>query len=176
MKKNSKQSKLTAERLRELLDYEPATGLFKWRTKRAQMNQGDVAGYINKHLGYVIIVVDTELYYAHRLAFLHVTGKWPKINVDHINNNRTDNRWENLREANVFESAWNMRTFKNSSGVKGVYRSFGKWQAKLKAKHKSVTARFETLDEAEKWIKQKREELHGAFCNHEAFPSQEAVA
>jgi hypothetical protein len=75
---------LTQLRLRELLDYDPATGIFRSRRSQSKLKIGDVAGVINTH-GYNIIGVDGERLRGARLAWLYMTGEWPKEHVDHIN-------------------------------------------------------------------------------------------
>ena len=68
---------LTAARLRELLSYDPETGLFRWKINQRPERAKDPAGTINKRLGYVVIQVGGKLRYAHRLAWLYCTGAWP---------------------------------------------------------------------------------------------------
>jgi hypothetical protein len=94
---------LTAERLRELVDYDPETGKFTWTRNRAyKALGGTAAGYLNTN-GYARITIDSVSHAAHRLAWLHVYGEWPKASIDHINRNRQDNRIANLREATQSE-------------------------------------------------------------------------
>ena len=81
---------LTAEQVREFLDYDPKTGVFKWKIKRLRSDVGDVAGGICKPLGYVQVVIGKGHYYGHRLAWLHVHGRWPDGDIDHINGQRAD--------------------------------------------------------------------------------------
>src|SRR4051812_34139236 len=96
---------LTQQRLRELLDYCPETGVFTRRTKKGHERSGDVAGYRDTH-GYIKLSVDYKRYYAHRLAWLWITGVWPP-QIDHINRDRADNRLENLRVATPAQNAAN---------------------------------------------------------------------
>lgn len=88
---------LTPERLRELLDYDPESGKFRWTTA-ATRNRGLPAGTIDCD-GYVIVRIDEKSYKAHRLAWLYVHGRWPTAQIDHRNRTRSDNRIANLREA-----------------------------------------------------------------------------
>lgn len=88
---------LTQERLKELLTYEPATGVFRWRERRGNQGggcvaPGDEAGSVYKN-GYRMIGVGGRRYGAHRLAFLYMTGAFPPAEVDHINGVPADNRW-----------------------------------------------------------------------------------
>lgn len=89
---------LTQARLRELLHYDPETGLFTWRqNRRGHIRIGDVAGFARSD-GYVRIVVDQRRAWAHRLVWLYVHGEWPTQQIDHINGNPSDNRLANLRD------------------------------------------------------------------------------
>jgi hypothetical protein len=87
---------ITAERLREVLSYDPDTGWFRWRASFKRVRAGQIAGNYSK--GHWTIMIDQRNYFAHRLAFLYMTGKIPK-EVDHIDGDGTRNVWSNLREA-----------------------------------------------------------------------------
>ena len=120
---------LTQKRLKELLLYNPDTGLFI-RKKRVSSNalRGAVAGGIVH--GYVRIKIDRKVYSAHRLAFLYMVGYFPETTVDHINRVTNDNRWKNLREVTRLCQTRNCGMSKNnSSGVKVIYwgSRAGKW-------------------------------------------------
>jgi hypothetical protein len=127
---------LTAARLRELLTYDPSTGVFRWLPRAAEdgsslheINRWNtryahtVAGTL-KPDGYMRIKVDGFPYSSHRLAFLYVTGAWPQFEVDHINGDRADNRWENLRDVTANTNQQNVRGARCTSrtGVLGVSR------------------------------------------------------
>ena len=102
---------ITAERLRELLSYDPETGLFthkKWRPGLSRSDVGKVAGAIVVD-GYCSVCVDNKRYLAHRLAWLHVHGVWPRFEIDHINGARDDNRITNLRDVSRKLNAQNLR-------------------------------------------------------------------
>lgn len=122
--------KLTQDRLKELLDYSSADGLFVWRTN-SNSKKGKVAGTVNGQ-GYVAIPIDGQRYVAHRLAFLWMEGVFPPDQVDHINRVRSDNRWENLRPATHGENSRNTAA-RCASGHKGVYqvKSSQKWRARI---------------------------------------------
>lgn len=113
-------SPLTAERLRELLDYDPEAGRMFWRVSQgSRAVAGTEAGTFHKHSGYVHITIDGRKYRRARLAFLHVTGAWPKRFSDHKNGVRDDDRWDNLRDASRSENLRNVRP-RGRHGVKGV--------------------------------------------------------
>jgi hypothetical protein len=121
---------LTQARLKEVLDYDPASGVFLWRVKIRSIRPGRVAGAIAKGFGYRVITVDQTRHYAHRLAWLYVHGEWPNGDLDHENLDRADNRIANLREASVAQNRANARPSRNNkSGLKGAYfvKARGKW-------------------------------------------------
>ena len=142
---------LTRERLRELLDYDPLTGLFVWKSDMKNGTKvGNVAGTVRN--GYIDIGVDGKQRGAHRLAFLWMTGRWPKDKVDHENGVSTDNRWKNLREANSQQNSCNAKLAKNNnSGFRGVSRHSmcSKYQARIKVCGKTYfLGLYETAEEA----------------------------
>lgn len=137
----SKEDKLTAERLRELLHYDPETGLFIRRVSRPGRwgKAGTVAGHINPH-GYRVIWIGCN-WMAHRLAWLYVHGAWPDGQLDHINQDKTDNRLENLRLVTHAENMQNRPCQRNNvSGFKGVApcRKSGRWQALICSNNKQI--------------------------------------
>ncbi|MBK6865537.1 MAG: HNH endonuclease [Ideonella sp.] len=117
---------LTAQRLRELLHYDPETGIFTWGVShRNGIHCGRQAGCISKHIGYRLIRIDGILYLAHRLAWIHSTGVFPSAEIDHINGNRADNRLCNLRDVSRAINSNNSRIARSSnksSGLLGTYK------------------------------------------------------
>src|SRR5215475_15293516 len=99
---------LTQARLKEVLDYDPDTGVFRWKQRSAQgVRINDVAGSIHrtegKHRDYVRINVDAKHYLGHHLAWLWAYGRFPK-EIDHIDRDGTNNRLSNLVEVNDLRS------------------------------------------------------------------------
>jgi citrate synthase len=93
---------LTAEELRRVLHYDPDTGIFTWKVTLSNRNPaGKKAGCID-HYGYIMMSIHGKRYKAHRLAWLYMTGAWPTNQIDHKFNNRSDNRFSELREADYF--------------------------------------------------------------------------
>lgn len=130
---------LTAERLRQLFNYEELTGDFIRLVTMANEKCGKKAGSVAAN-GYLRIRIDNKYHYCHRLAWLYVTGNWPTGHIDHINGVRSDNSFLNLREANPSQNAENRSSStKNLSGFKGVYwhPKTRKWQAKIMKNGKS---------------------------------------
>lgn len=114
---------LTAEYVKSILDYNPATGIFTWKESRGTAKKGQIAGKL--HREYIEIKIDRVSYMAHRLAYLIMTGEWPKEQIDHRNtkdpNNKSNNSWPNIRPATSGENARNRRTQKNNkTGTAGV--------------------------------------------------------
>lgn len=118
--------KLTQNKLKELLHYDPGTGVFTWLIQASKnVHVGDLAGCLDRYNGYARICFCGVSYLAHRLAWLYMTGKWPEEGIDHRNGIRSDNRWENLREASGSLNQQNRRKAnKNSTtGLIGVQRA-----------------------------------------------------
>jgi len=135
MRQNSPQS-LTQARLKELLHYDPETGVFTWRIRsNTRVPAGSVAGH-TRFDGYVLIRINKVMYLAHRLSFLYMAGDFPFKEVDHINGNPTDNSWANLRSVTRSENLHNLGgpTSTNTSGFLGVSwdKKNEKWVAKIK--------------------------------------------
>lgn len=146
----------SAERLRELLHYDPATGVFTRLVRTSnRIKVGDVAGSANSE-GYIRICVEGSEYYAHRLAWLYTTGLWPKEQIDHINGVRDDNKWSNLREATVAQNQQNLRKARNGNkcGLLGVSEHYGRWRAKIKVNGSQINiGTFDTpIDAHEAYI------------------------
>ena len=125
---------LTQERLKELLNYDPETGVFVWIKKPAnQINIGDAAGNLNLD-GYRRICLGGAEFRAHRLAWLYMTGSFPPDEIDHINRDRADNRFANLRAATSSENKHNAgKRKRNICGYKGVSydKHAKKWRAQI---------------------------------------------
>jgi len=157
---NADRKPLTRERLTELLAYDPETGEFR----RVGAARPQSAHYMNKPVGYIkpgpkhdgggyrIVTVDGRPYRAHRLAWLYMTGEWPAEDIDHINGERADNRWSNLRAASRWQNIHNMgMRDRNTSGLKGASfdKKRNKWVAQIvvNGRHHHL-GRFDTAQQA----------------------------
>lgn len=140
---------ITQDQLRRTLDYDPETGVFTHVAPRKKCRVGARAGS-GKRGGYRSIVIARRRYYEHQLAFLYMTGDFPRRMVDHINREKDDNRWGNLREATPGENALNapLRAT-NTSGFRGVRktRNGKRWMAR--GKLNGVCSHIGVFDSAE---------------------------
>jgi hypothetical protein len=159
---------LTVERLKELLDYDPETGTFTRRISVSQNTKaGDVAGSINGE-GYAQISIDYRRYKMHRLAWLFMTGTHPVQEVDHINGNRADNRWSNLREVTREQNLQNQRKAESDSstgflGVKPCPGRPGFFLAQINFEHKRKhLGTFRSAEDAHQAYLTAKRELHSS--------------
>ena len=121
----------TQEYIRSIIDYNPDTGVFTWKRHKRGMRSGTIAGSFDDRK-YVIIRIDKIRYYAHRLAFLHMNGLIPPNHVDHINRNKSNNRFSNLRMVTCSENLQNLSIdSRNTTGITGVCfdKIRGKWKS-----------------------------------------------
>jgi hypothetical protein len=100
---------LTAEELRSILHYNPETGVFTSKTKRGSIKVGDIVGTRKSDDGRNIIRINYTAYFASRLAWLYMTGEWPKFEVDHKDTDPSNDRWENLRDVTSTVNMQNRR-------------------------------------------------------------------
>lgn len=158
---------LTIERLRELLTYDPDTGVFKRLVSvSSRARAGAIAGCLDVH-GYVLIGIDGNLYKSHRLAWLYMFGEWPKAYLDHRDRNKGNNRIENLREATPLENSQNIVKKNNPHGFMGVSfnKRQGKWWAQIQVNgEKHYLGCFHSPEEASNAYISAKERLH-PFAN-----------
>jgi hypothetical protein len=163
---------LTQARLKELLHYDPETGAFTWKAYPNPQHPGKTklggkAGSLNSR-GYHRIHICGKSHYAHRLAWLYMTGKWPTSQVDHRDLDTANNAWANLREATPSQNAMNRRASStNTTGTKGVSPQGNRWMAMLylggKPRYLGLHTSIELAAAATQIA---RKELHGDFARH----------
>lgn len=126
-------SGLTADILRSLVHYDRSTGKFHWRVSSNANIIGDEAGTVEPATGYVRFTVLGRKYQAHRLAWLYVTGGWPSGQLDHRDLMKSNNAFDNLRQATSGGNSANRRALKNNVlGVKGVMEiAPGRFRARI---------------------------------------------
>ena len=138
----------TRRQMQALLRYEHDTGDFYWKIRRGCVPAGAKAGTLGPD-GYIKINVFGWPRKAHRIAWLMVAGKWPPdgVDIDHINLDRADNRWGNLRLASRSQNMGNSRPHRDgSSGVKGLtwLSDRQKWQVRICVQGKRKTLGYFT--------------------------------
>lgn len=129
---------LTQTRLRELMHYDPDTGVFTRKVKIKGQHVGRIVGTSGTR-GYLQCTVDGKPYKLHRLAWLYIYGKWPTHQIDHINHNTADNRLVNLRDVTCAHNHQNRaRHTRSSSGYLGVtwHKRDQRWQAHIELNEK----------------------------------------
>jgi hypothetical protein len=161
-------SRVTPDRLKEVLGYDASTGEFWWLIEpHHRMARGRFLG-TRILRGYRSIKIDGFGVAAHRVAWCLSHGAWPEFEIDHINCDKSDNRLENLRCATRHENQRNAPIAKNNrSGYKGVYwnKSLKKWVAQIKTGGKnSSLGGFKTAAEASAAYEIEARKLFGAFA------------
>lgn len=156
-------SEITATELREILDYCPDTGIFRWKVSRGAIKQGDVAGCRSDVR--VLIGVNKRLYKAHRLAWLYMHGVYPPDVVDHIDGDPANNRIANLRLATVQQNTHNAKRARRDSqtGLIGVtqHKKSGLYRASIQYDGKRHSlGYYKTPEEAHAVYLAKKREVH----------------
>lgn len=158
----------TQQYLHETFDYNPEIGLFYRKKKLSNITKPDKPLLAGTKDGRISIRVNGKTYRAHKLAWLYVYGEWPE-EIDHINNDGTDNRICNLRKATRSENTCNRRLQSNNkSGYKGVSwcAEKNKWDARVGVKNKIILlGRHEKIEDAIKAVNEARAKYHGEFAN-----------
>jgi len=152
---------LTQERLKEVLDYDSSSGVFRWKyVKFSSVDAGTVAG-TKKHAGHLGVKIDKKQFYLHQLAWLWVYGEVPTGEIDHINGVPDDNRIINLRHVDRKTNAQNQRRAQtnNKLGIMGVCKSGAGFRARLTVGDTiKCLGTYSTAEEAHQaFLKAKRE-------------------
>lgn len=160
---------MTPEYLNSILDYNTETGELTYKIDRSpSTKKGSKAGCISSRDKYMVIVIDGNKYFSHRIIWFMMTGEWPG-QIDHINHIRWDNRWCNLREVAHQDNHRNKPLQSNNkSGYHGVGwdKERSKWGAAIKVSGKKIQlGRFKTKEEAIQARKQAEIE-YGFHGNH----------
>lgn len=157
--------KLTQQRLKELFTYEPETGNFIRNITTGNRGiKGTIAGYRYKE-GYIVIGINGSEYPVHKLVWLYMTGDLPILKIDHIDRNKANNKWTNLRLASNLQNNHNKVYKVGAFGVRGVsYYRNGKWRASICINYKSkYLGTFSSKEAAEQAYLRARELYFGEF-------------
>jgi HNH endonuclease len=156
-----------AERLRELLRYDPDDGTLRWRVDRTGWTRtGDIAGR-RKKSGRIDVGIDGSLYVATRIIFKMVTGRDPVAQIDHIDMDPSNNRWGNLRQASHAQNQANT-VARSASRLKGAYKAGKRFTAAITVD--GVTTYlgcFKTAEEAHECWWRETLALRGAYARKE---------
>lgn len=171
---------ITPELCRQLLRYEPETGKLFWLPRPREMFAtvggskmwhtrfcGREAFTAKNGKGYHQGGIFYRIIDAHLVIWAIVNGEWPTLHIDHVNGDKADNRWRNLREVTNAENLKNKPLYKNnSSGHSGIYREGGKWSARMFANGTTIRlGNFNNLADAVKARRQAQAEM-GYHPNH----------
>lgn len=166
----------SAEYVRSILDYDPETGIFRWRFRATHPPKwngkwaGKIAGTLKiEKSGYkrTRIAIDKAIYSAHILAWVYVTGVWPELEIDHKDGDSLNNKFINLIQATRQQNSCNRgKPANNTSGYKGVswHSKRRCWQAYIMLNFKHIyIGSFKTKEEAYKAYCERGRLLHGQF-------------
>lgn len=165
--------------LHECFIYNSRTGKLRWkqRPKKHFMDErywrifntrwgGKIAGWMSD-TGYCKIDFFGKHFMAHHIIWKMMTGRdLPEaIEIDHIDQDRSNNRWKNLRKADQSEQRWNSRFYKNNtSGFRGVWLNENRWRAEIRKRNiVHYLGYFDTKKEAAAAYEAAARKLHGAF-------------
>lgn len=182
----AKKTNISAEFARQLLDYNPQTGILTWKARTPAMFKpspcrgmrkprtaewacnrwnacyaGKTAGTLNRK-GYIVVLIKKIAYQSHRIIWLIVTGEWPEDDIDHRDGIKSNNRWENLRKATNAENKQNSEKYRsNKSGFLGVHLHGNRWKAQIIVNYKMVhLGFFDTPEEASAAYKKGKQKFH----------------
>ncbi|ANN87092.1 homing endonuclease [Shigella phage SHSML-45] len=162
---------LNIQEIQEVFAYDPETGVFTW--KRGN-RKGKEAGTLNR--GYRQLKYRGFKAYAHQVAFVIMENRWPAECVDHIDRNKLNNRWSNLREASITENNHNGRISRASSGYLNVtwHKELQKWMVRLHDKQGLIRGTtkyfpYSGLEDAVNYANLLRRTFHGDFAIQEMF-------
>lgn len=185
----AKKFPITAESIRKVLDYDPETGILTWRHRPSELFtdnrlhpaervcRGWNTRYANKkagnptYQGYVKVNLGNRTVRAHIIIWLWMTGVLPSMDIDHVDLNKSNNRWTNLRLATRSQNQSNTRKrVDNISGYKGVCREprGGKWRAQIQWKNeKHFLGLHDTKEAASAAYNEAAQRLCGSFARNE---------
>lgn len=155
---------ISAEEARALFCYDQVTGVLTWRASIGRrITVGMIAGYVDRHSGYTIVVVRARRYFVHRVAWLMVIGSWPANEIDHIDGQRSNNAWANLRDVSRRVNSENQRAARkiNKCGLLGVSKKKYSYAANIVSLGEvHYLGRFKTANDAHEAYLVAKRKLH----------------
>ena len=155
--------RVSIERLREIINYDPDTGVVTWAKSRRSAPAGKVAGCLDKRCGYVSIRIDFKQYLMHRLIWFYVYGVFPEHQIDHIDGDKSNNRLANLREATISQNSQNRRRGQGRSKLLGAHwlGDVKRWRSSIGIAGKNFyLGIFDTPEEAHECYKNAKRKMH----------------
>lgn len=159
--------------IRKRLDYNPKTGILTWTSNIRYSNRmkGQRAGSNDKHYRKIGIKYKGKIQklLEHRLIWIWMTGEKPPRQIDHVNGNKKDNRWENLRSATHSCNRCNIPVYSsNKLQLKNIHYSIkdGRYNVVVSKNDTKLIGYCQKLDEAKEIAKVFRNFLHKDFANH----------
>jgi len=175
------------ERLREVLHYDPETGLLIWKKQLSNRGpRGSVAGTSKRDggrrsAGHIQVGVDRFNRSAHFWIWLMMTGSPPPAGteIDHVDQDGTNNRWANLRLVNRMDNMENVSkpNSNNKSGFRGVdfHAASKRWRASIRVhRRQRYLGSFETPEAAHEAYLKAKAELHPAW-NRDLLNERQSV-
>lgn len=153
------------EEVLRFLEYDPETGIFTRKVASSHAKAGAQCLSLNTK-GYIEFNVLGKLVKAHRLAFFVMTGQWPPLQIDHIDGNKQNNKWSNLRQVDNKANCENKKSpnKNNCSGVKGITARGKKWEARIRSEGKlHYLGVFETPEIAHAAYIESKKKLHKGY-------------
>jgi hypothetical protein len=159
------------DQLREMFDYEPLTGVLRWKDRSEWSKQhrakysGTVAGTHDTN-GYIEVRFDKTAYQAHRLIWKWVYGTEPP-DIDHKNTVKDDNRLDNLRECTHTDNTRNASGWSKKPLPKGVHLrpETGRYRSIICVNHRNIhLGTFDSIDEAAAAYAEAAQRFHGEFA------------
>lgn len=160
---------ITQKYLKSILHYDSETGIFiRIKITNRKQKIGEICGTLMNR-GYISIKIDKKSYLSHRLAWFYVYGKWPKNNIDHINNNKLDNRICNLRDIPQSLNVQNLKKSysNNKTGLLGVckQKNSSKWRAEIRINYEKIfLGLFETAELAHEAYLTAKNQIHKGYA------------
>lgn len=165
------EEELSQELLQTILDYSPVEGTLVWKQVVHSACKLGASALATNPKYYPKIQLGGKRYPTHKIVYMLVTGAYPVGEIDHVDTDILNIKWDNLRPASRSEQNCNKRRYKNNtSGVKGVTFEpiTGKWRAGIRLNNKTHNlGLFSNLEEAKEKITIYRNNLHKEFARHE---------